>query len=172
MPCTSGICARWIYKFIFQQFRRIEIDFLLRYSQLAFNQQRRVTFIWLWTMWRVYYRNKLKETDHINIHSGGYRGAQGATPPPPPPGRPNSFDFMQFSGKFGKIVCWRSWGVGAPPPRGNPGSVADSVWVIFNYFWLEILFHVEKWFTFFKLQNTIEQIRISHFPCKKFYWLY
>ena len=24
-----------------------------------------------------------------------------------PPGGPNSFNFMQFLGKFGKIVCWR-----------------------------------------------------------------
>ena len=31
-----------------------------------------------------------------------------------PPG-PNSFNFMQFLGKFGKIVCWRlPWRVGAP----------------------------------------------------------
>ena len=41
-----------------------------------------------------------------------------------PPGHPNSFDFMQFSGKFGKIICWRpplgSW----RPPWGNPGSAA------------------------------------------------
>ena len=32
---------------------------------------------------------------------------------PPPPGGPNSFNFMQFLGKFGKIVCWR------PPPPGS-----------------------------------------------------
>ena len=39
-----------------------------------------------------------------------------------PPGGPNSFNFMQFLGKFGKIVCWRPpWGVDAPP-RGNPRS--------------------------------------------------
>ena len=25
----------------------------------------------------------------------------------PPPRGPNSFNFMQFLGKFGKIVCWR-----------------------------------------------------------------
>ena len=31
----------------------------------------------------------------------------------PPPGGPNSFNFMQFLGKFGKIVCWR------PPPPGS-----------------------------------------------------
>ena len=34
-----------------------------------------------------------------------------------PPPRPNSFNFMQFWGKFGKIVCWPP-----PQPRGNPGS--------------------------------------------------
>ena len=32
-----------------------------------------------------------------------------------PPGGPNSFNSMQFLGKFGKIVCWRPpWRVGAP----------------------------------------------------------
>ena len=31
-----------------------------------------------------------------------------------PPRGPNSFNFMQFSGKFGKIVCWPTRGVGAP----------------------------------------------------------
>ena len=32
-----------------------------------------------------------------------------------PPRGPNSFNFMQFLGKFGKIVCWRPpWRVGAP----------------------------------------------------------
>ena len=39
-----------------------------------------------------------------------------------PPGGPNSFNFMQFLGKFGKIVCWRPPGELAPPPRGNPRS--------------------------------------------------
>ena len=40
---------------------------------------------------------------------------------PPPPRRPNSFDFMQFSGQFGKIICWR-------PSRGvapSPGEILD-----------------------------------------------
>ena len=41
---------------------------------------------------------------------------RGAPKTPPPRGGPNSFNFMQFWGNFGKIVCWR------PPPRGNPGS--------------------------------------------------
>ena len=32
-----------------------------------------------------------------------------------PPGGPNSFNFIQFLGKFYKIVRWcPSWGVGAP----------------------------------------------------------
>ena len=47
------------------------------------------------------------------------RGCEGLAPHP----RPNSFNFMQFLGKFGKIVCWcppRRFGA---PPRGNPGSI-------------------------------------------------
>ena len=44
-----------------------------------------------------------------------------------PPGGPNSFNFMQFLGKFGKIVCWRPPGELAPPPRGNPGSATDII---------------------------------------------
>ena len=39
-----------------------------------------------------------------------------------PPGGPNSFNFMQFLGNFGKIVCWRPPGELAPLPRGNSGS--------------------------------------------------
>ena len=31
-----------------------------------------------------------------------------------PPGGPNSFNFMQFLGKFGKIVCWPPQRAGAP----------------------------------------------------------
>ena len=42
--------------------------------------------------------------------SGGSKGTPGTRPQ-----GPNSFNFMQFLGKFGKIVCWRApWGVGAP----------------------------------------------------------
>ena len=47
------------------------------------------------------------------------RGARGMHAPP---GGPNSFNFMQFLGKFGKIVCWRPPGELVPPPRRNPGS--------------------------------------------------
>ena len=46
-----------------------------------------------------------------------------------PSGGPNSFNFMQFLGKFGKIVCWRPPGELEPPPRGNPGSATGvCVW--------------------------------------------
>ena len=31
-----------------------------------------------------------------------------------PPGGPNSFNFMQFLGKYGKIICWCPRGVGTP----------------------------------------------------------
>ena len=51
----------------------------------------------------------------------------------PPPGGPNSFNFMQFLGKFGKIVCWRPPGELASPPQGNPGSAtAKSLLCISN----------------------------------------
>ena len=62
----------------------------------------------------------------VSIISGGSKGGrEGRTPPPPR--RPNSFNFMQFLGEFGKIVCSRPPPLGGftPPPRGNPGSVTD-----------------------------------------------
>ena len=49
-----------------------------------------------------------------DLRGGGARDAR-------PPGGSNSFNFVQFLGKFGKIVCWRPPGL-VPPPRGNPGS--------------------------------------------------
>ena len=39
---------------------------------------------------------------------------------------PNSLNFMQFLGKFGKIVRWPSLGELALPPRGNPGSATEN----------------------------------------------
>ena len=51
------------------------------------------------------------------------RGREGCTPP----WGSNSFNFMQFFGKIGKIICWHLPGDLAPPPRGNPGSAtADN----------------------------------------------
>ena len=43
------------------------------------------------------------------------------------PHGPNSFNFIQFLGKFGKIIYRRppSPGGCAPPPRGNPGSATE-----------------------------------------------
>ena len=40
----------------------------------------------------------------VNFSGGSKEGARDA------PQGPNSFNFLQFWGKFGKIVCWR------PPP--------------------------------------------------------
>ena len=52
---------------------------------------------------------------HLSLADLG--GREGRTPPP---GRPNSFDFMQFSGKFG--VFTPPLEGSRPPPRENPGS--------------------------------------------------
>ena len=41
-----------------------------------------------------------------------------------PPLVQNFFIFMQFSGKIGQIIGWRSHGVGASPLE-NPGSATD-----------------------------------------------
>ena len=41
-------------------------------------------------------------------------GSKGGTRDARSPGGPNSFNFMQFFGKFGKIVYWRPRGVGTP----------------------------------------------------------
>ena len=62
--------------------------------------------------------------DPFSIYYSQWRiqmGARGMRPS----GGPNSFNFMQFLRKFGKIVCWGPRGVGTPP-RGNPGSATDS----------------------------------------------
>ena len=50
--------------------------------------------------------------------SGGSKGGrEGRTPPPL---RPNSFNFMQFLGEFGKIACSRPpLGGFTPPPLGE-----------------------------------------------------
>ena len=57
-----------------------------------------------------------------SISGGSKGGREGRTPPPL---RPNSFNFMQFLGEFGKIACSRPPPLGGftPPPWGNPGSV-------------------------------------------------
>ena len=90
-------------------------------------------------------------------------GCRGRTLPPTP-GRPNSFDFMQFSGKFGKIVCWRPpppppQGVGAPPPPGKSwirrcflqpycaftptcGPISSSLHVFTTHFYFNILINL------------------------------
>ena len=42
------------------------------------------------------------------------------------PRGPNSFNFIQFLRKFGKILCWRPPGKLAPSPWGNPGSATKT----------------------------------------------
>ena len=66
-------------------------------------------------------------TSHT-IHIGGSRGGrEGRTPPP---GRPNSFDFMQFSGKFGVFTPPLE---GSRPPLGkilDPPLIHDTVYLL------------------------------------------
>ena len=64
----------------------------------------------------------------VTMCIGGSRGGrEGRTPPP---GRPNSFDFMQFSGKFG--VFTPPLEGSRPPPRENPGSATDVFISVLN----------------------------------------
>ena len=53
-------------------------------------------------------------------------GSKGGTRDSPLPGGPNSFNFMQFLGKFGKILCWCPPRELANPSRGNPGSATAN----------------------------------------------
>ena len=48
------------------------------------------------------------------FYIGGSKGARGTVPP-----SPNSLNFMQFLGKFGKIVCWRT------PPRVDASQLGE-----------------------------------------------
>ena len=57
---------------------------------------------------------------HVTLTSGGSKG--GARDPRPPGGL-HSFNFMQFLGKFGKIVCWR------PPPPGSCAPSSGKSWI-------------------------------------------
>ena len=56
--------------------------------------------------------------------SGGSKGGREGRAPLP--GDPNSFNFKQFLGKFGKIIFWCPPGELAPPPWGNPGSTTAN----------------------------------------------
>ena len=44
----------------------------------------------------------------------------------PPPTAQNFLDFIQFLGKFDKIICWCPPRGSAPPPTGNPVSAPVS----------------------------------------------
>ena len=54
----------------------------------------------------------MREFTLKKIHNSG--GSKGGARDAHPPGGPNSFNFMQFLGKFGKIVRMRP-----PPPLGS-----------------------------------------------------
>ena len=55
---------------------------------------------------------------------GGSMGCKGA---PPPHRTFTFFDFMQFSGNFGKVVCWCPFpGELVPPHPGNHGSATSA----------------------------------------------
>ena len=58
--------------------------------------------------------------------SGGSKGGPGDASPLP--GGPNSFNFMQFLGKFDKFVCWR------PPGSWHPllGEIPDPPLTMLN----------------------------------------
>ena len=56
------------------------------------------------------------------ISSNGSKGHEGCAPP----GGANSFNFMQFLGKFGKFTCWCPPGELVPTPWGNPRSATDQ----------------------------------------------
>ena len=61
---------------------------------------------------RVGHQNQTPGRDHFITEFGGGSG-RGA-----PPTVQNVLNFMQFSGKFGKIVCWYTPGWLTPPLRG------------------------------------------------------
>ena len=58
----------------------------------------------------------------VNTTVGGANPTIGTRSALPPPPGPNSFNFMQFLGKFGKIICLRLHGGFATPPPHPPGK--------------------------------------------------
>ena len=54
-----------------------------------------------------------------------------------PPGCPNSFDFMQFSGKFGKIICWPPPGSWCPPRDILDLPLVMVTWGSSSHLWTE-----------------------------------
>ena len=77
-----------------------------------------------------------------NFYIGGSRG--GVRDARPPPGRPNSFDFMQFSGKFGVFT---------PPLEGSRPPPSGKSWIR-HCFMLEICEYREGILK--KRQNLLE----------------
>ena len=80
-----------------------------------------------------YFSEKLYYIKENLVPMGGARGGLSPTPAVadlhskildarPPPGGPNSFNFMQFLGNFGKIVCWR-------PPGELATHLGEKSWI-------------------------------------------
>ena len=80
-----------------------------------------------------------KPTRHIEVKveitvADPMGGCEGRVPPPPPGGS-NSFNFMQFLVKFGKIVCWCPWRVGTP----TLGKYWIHHWIRFGFSIVSVL---------------------------------
>ena len=110
----------------------IKCTYIFKWHYFWFNV---LVYFRIWFRWGIRNPNRMKKWFYMfELPSYTKRnhwriwGGRGGEERPPPPGLPNSFDFMQFPGKFGKIVCWRPLGELAPNPpppphpRGNPGS--------------------------------------------------
>ena len=65
-------------------------------------------------------------------HIYGSGRSKGDTRDACPPGGPNSFNFMQFSGKYGKIVCWCPLGNWRPLLREIPDLPLYGKQVVFS----------------------------------------
>ena len=72
----------------------------------------------------------LFESHSATLTSGG---SKGGVPARAPPTDQNFLDFMQFFGKFDKIVCWRPPRWLAPPPMGNPGSAPADLFYFVDW---------------------------------------
>ena len=72
-----------------------------------------------------------------------------------PPGGPNSFNFMQFLGKYGKIVCWR------PPGSWRPllGEILDPP--LYRYRQSSLLHQISNTNTQNKTRMVLKLISIS-----------
>ena len=101
-----------------QPYSGVTLLFSMRTESLAPSQSFRSVDSDAW------YKRTLKRIVRVVRANGGSRGARET----PPPRGPNSFNFRQFGGKFGKILRWHPRpGELAPPAQGNPGSATEGL---------------------------------------------